>query len=106
MQRLPPKPPRRRTPKSPSRVEYEGVRAALVALRIDAGLTQVDLAERLGRSQGHVSEVERGIKRIDPLQVWDWCRACGTDLASWAALTEKAIARAQAGTLDEAPLLD
>lgn len=91
MQRLPPKPARRRVPKSPTRPEYEGVRAALVALRIQAGLTQMELAERLKRSQGHVSEVERGIKRVDPLQVWDWCHACGSDLEAWGKLTEECI---------------
>lgn len=91
MQRLPPKPARRRVPKSPTRPEYEGVRAALVALRVQAGLTQTELAERLKRSQGHVSEVERGIKRVDPLQVWDWCHACGSDLEAWGKLTEECI---------------
>ncbi|WP_306847093.1 helix-turn-helix domain-containing protein [Luteibacter jiangsuensis] len=91
MPRLPPKPARRRVPKSPTRPEYEGVRAALVALRVEAGLTQVELAERLKRSQGHVSEVERGIKRVDPLQVWDWCHACGSDLEAWGRLTEACI---------------
>lgn len=93
MQRLPPKPARRRVPKSPTRPEYEGVRAALVSLRVQAGLTQVELADRLKRSQGHVSEVERGIKRVDPLQVWDWCHACGSDLKAWGALTEAEIGK-------------
>ena len=63
----------------------------MVALRVEAGLTQMDLAAKLARSQGHVSEVERGIKRIDPLQVWDWCHACGSDLEAWGRLTEACI---------------
>jgi len=91
MPRLPPKPAWRGVPKSPTRPEYEGVRAALVALRVEAGLTQVELAERLKRSQGQVSEVERGIKRVDPPQVWDWCHACGSDLEAWGALIEARI---------------
>ena len=63
----------------------------MVSLRVQAGLTQVELADRLKRSQGHVSEVERGIKRVDPLQVWDWCHACGSDLEAWGRMTEAQI---------------
>lgn len=96
MQRVPRKPAKRRVPKSPTRPEYEGVRAALVALRVEAGLTQMDLATKLSRSQGHVSEVERGIKRIDPLQVWDWVHACGSNLEAWGRLTEQCIQDARA----------
>jgi transcriptional regulator with XRE-family HTH domain len=95
MLRLPRKPAKARVPKSPNRLEYEGIRAALVATRTEAGLTQVELAGRLKRSQGHVSEVERGIKRIDPLQVWDWCHACGTNLEAWGRLAEQCIREAQ-----------
>jgi len=100
MQRLPRKPAKRRVAKSPNRPEYEGVRAALITLRVDAGLTQVELAEKLGRSQGHVSEVERGVKRVDPLQVWDWAHACGSNLEAWGKLTEESI-RAVGGSPED-----
>lgn len=62
-----------------------------MTLRVEAGLTQMELAAKLSRSQGHVSEVERGVKRIDPLQVWDWAHACGSNLEAWGRLTEQRI---------------
>nr|WP_255369470.1 helix-turn-helix transcriptional regulator [Luteibacter sp. UNCMF366Tsu5.1] len=59
-------------------------------MREGAGLTQVGLAEILGRTQSYVSGAERGSK-LDALQIRDWCQACGTDLISWAKAVEAAL---------------
>jgi hypothetical protein len=53
-------------------------------VREQAGMTQIDLGLRLGRTQNYVSTTERGAIRLDGLQLRDWCQACGTDLVSWA----------------------
>ena len=53
--------------------------AAVVALRKDAGLTQRDLAQRLGREQNFVGRIETGQRRIDLVEWVMLCRACDVD---------------------------
>lgn len=84
--RLPPKPPVR----SVYRAEHQAVVGVLRSLREQAGLTQMELADRLGRTQSYVSAAERGSK-LDALQLRDWCLACGSDLVAWAKAIEKAL---------------
>lgn len=45
-------------------------------MRDRAGLTQRDLAERLGMPQNTIYRMEQGIRRCDVLELIDWCRAC------------------------------
>jgi len=66
--------------------------ATLRALRNKAGLTQGELADRLGRSQNYVTAAERGVTRLDGLQLRDWCLACGSNLVAWATEIERALA--------------
>ena len=49
----------------------------MAALRKQAGLSQVQLADRLGVGQSLISKVERGESYVDVLFFVDWCRACG-----------------------------
>lgn len=58
---------------------YAVVVAVLIEARRETGLTQVDLANRLGKPQSFVSKVERRERRIDPLEFHDWARALGVD---------------------------
>lgn len=44
---------------------YQIFRSLLVAAREEAGLTQVNIAERLGKPQSFVSKYERGERRLD-----------------------------------------
>lgn len=60
---------------------YVKLRTFLKQLRIDAGLTQVEIAERLQADQSNVSKVERGERYIDVLFFIDYCKACGIDPA-------------------------
>lgn len=55
---------------------YQALRAGLVALRKKAGLSQVQLAQRLGVGQSFISKVERGESYVDVMLFIDWCRAC------------------------------
>jgi len=49
-------------------------------LRLDAGLTQVDLADRLGQTQSYVSKYESGEQRLDLIELEAICKAVGTPL--------------------------
>lgn len=51
----------------------------LVAARKAAGVTQVELADRLGRPQSFVSKVERGERRIDVIEFCQVAEALGRD---------------------------
>ncbi|KAE9783776.1 helix-turn-helix domain-containing protein, partial [Escherichia coli] len=57
---------------------YEAVRRVLRKVRREAGLTQVQLAEKLGKGQSYVSKVERGEQYLDVLEFVEWCEACST----------------------------
>lgn len=46
-------------------------------MRKAAGLTQVQLAARLGIGQSFVSKVERGVTYVEVFTCVDWCTACG-----------------------------
>jgi transcriptional regulator with XRE-family HTH domain len=58
---------------------HEALRAFLVERRKIAGLRQIDLAKRLGRSQSYVSHVEIGQKRIALIELIEWAEAIGFD---------------------------
>ena len=45
--------------------------------RESAGITQDQLAERLGESQSFVSKCERGERRLDALELRQFCKAIG-----------------------------
>ena len=56
---------------------YQALQGRLVALRKTAGLSQVQMAERLGVGQSYISKIERGEAYVDVLIFVDWCQACG-----------------------------
>jgi transcriptional regulator with XRE-family HTH domain len=58
---------------------HEALRAFLVERRKIAGLRQVDLAKRLGRSQSYVSNIEIGQKRFALIELIEWAEAVGFD---------------------------
>jgi transcriptional regulator with XRE-family HTH domain len=47
-------------------------------IRNQAGLTQVELAQKLSKGQSYVSKVERGEQYVDVLEFVLWCEACST----------------------------
>lgn len=56
--------------------EYRIFLDALRKARMDdAGLTQAEVAKRLGQSQSFVSKVERGERRLDVIELRGFCRA-------------------------------
>jgi ribosome-binding protein aMBF1 (putative translation factor) len=59
--------------------KYERFRRLLVEARKTHGVTQVDLAGRLGRPQSFVSKYERGERRLDVVEFLEVARAIGID---------------------------
>jgi transcriptional regulator with XRE-family HTH domain len=62
--------------------QREKLLALLRQLRIDARLTQTELASRLRRDQTFVSKYESGERRLDILEVREICRAIGVDFVA------------------------
>ena len=58
---------------------YQLIRHALRDLREQSELTQIQLATQLEKPQSYVSKIESGERKIDVLDVRNYCRACGTD---------------------------
>jgi transcriptional regulator with XRE-family HTH domain len=54
---------------------YAAFLEGLIALRKSAGVTQVELARRLGKPQQFVSRYELGIRRIDVVEFWAIAKA-------------------------------
>jgi transcriptional regulator with XRE-family HTH domain len=69
--------------------EYAHFAARIVEIRKAAGLTQVELALRLGRPQSYVSKYERGERRLDVLEFLAVTRALDTDAAGFVAELER-----------------
>ena len=55
--------------------------ALIRQLRVDAGLNQTELGERLGHPQSWVSKIEVGERRIDVEELRQLCVALGADPA-------------------------
>ena len=66
-------------PKSVFTDAYRELLALLIETRKSAGITQVELAERLGRPQPFVSYLERGERRIDVIEFCAIAKALGAD---------------------------
>lgn len=66
-------------PKSIHRPEYDILRRHLRDQRTAAGWTQVALSGQLGRSQSFVSDIERGVRRLDLIELRDICVVLGVD---------------------------
>jgi transcriptional regulator with XRE-family HTH domain len=59
--------------------------------RKDAGVTQVELATRLGVEQSLISKVERCERRLDIAELLSFCNALGVSLTQFVATFEAAI---------------
>lgn len=59
--------------------KYELFRSLLIQAREEAGLSQQDVADRLGRHQTYVSKCERGERRMDLIEFLEIARALGFD---------------------------
>lgn len=62
-------------PKSQFSEAYDLFLAVLIAARKDAGLTQAELARRVGRDQPFISLAEKGVRRLDVIEFCVLARA-------------------------------
>jgi len=72
--------------------EYAVVLRLLREAREGAGMTQIDLANALKRTQSFVSKVERGETRLDVIQLRAVLAALGTTLPVFIRRLEREIA--------------
>lgn len=63
----------------------------LRALRLERKVTQAELAKRLGREQNFVSLYERGVRRLDLLEVREICKALAVPFSSFIQRLEKSL---------------
>jgi transcriptional regulator with XRE-family HTH domain len=66
-------------PKSVFTDAYASFRATLIAARKDAGVSQIELADRLGLTQSQISQIERGIRRVDVIEFYAIAKALKLD---------------------------
>lgn len=65
--------------KSLHSTEYEKFRYLIQEARENSGLTQSQLASRLGKPQSYVSKYESGERRIDVVEFVKICNVIGVD---------------------------
>lgn len=58
----------------------------LARMRKVAGLTQEDLAVRLGKSHSYVTRLETAVRGTDLADMYLWARACELDVRQYAAI--------------------
>lgn len=51
--------------------------------RLDANLTQLQLAEKIGQTQSYVSKYENGEQRLDLIELEAVCKAAGISLTTF-----------------------
>ena len=69
----------------------EQLQALLRQVRADAGLTQTDVAQRLGQPQSFVSKYESGERRLDILELREVCQVLGIPLPEFIRRLEQAL---------------
>jgi len=63
--------------------DQKRLRNLLKSARLEAGLTQEQLAERLSVPQSFVSKYESGERKLDLIELRNICRALGISLLSF-----------------------
>jgi len=59
--------------------EYAAIRKLVVDARRTAGVSQRELAARIGKCASHIAMVERGQRRMDTLELFIIAKALGRD---------------------------
>src|ERR1044071_3504475 len=75
--------------------EYGAVLRLLRQARIEAGVTQVELAKKLRQTQSFVSKIEVGDRRLDIIQLRTICLALGISLGEFVSRIEREISKAK-----------
>jgi len=73
---------------------YQVFRSLLVSAREQSGLTQVQIAERLGKPQSFISKYERGERRLDFPEFIELANILGIDVIDFLDRYQSAITQA------------
>ncbi|HBO3044999.1 TPA: helix-turn-helix transcriptional regulator [Pseudomonas aeruginosa] len=65
--------------------------------RVEAGLTQAQFAQVLDRPQSFASDIERGLRRLDLVQLRDICVALNINLVDFVQRFENELALTKGG---------
>lgn len=60
--------------------EYAVFVERLKAARLEAGLTQTQVAKKIGRPQSHISNVESGQQRVDVVELKRFAKVYGKNI--------------------------
>lgn len=71
--------------------QYAAFLKVLREFRRLSGLTQIQLAQKIGETQTFVSKCERGERRIDVVELRAFCRAFGVPLGRFIITFERAV---------------
>lgn len=71
--------------------DYAILLKLLKGAREKAGVTQVELGEKVGKPQTFISKVERGDRRLDLVELRAFCIAIGLPLAEFVDQFEKEL---------------
>ncbi len=77
--------------KSISSRHYAHFLKALRQVREKAGISQEELAARLGETQSFVSKCERGERRMDVVELREFCKAIGLTLETFVKQFERGL---------------
>jgi transcriptional regulator with XRE-family HTH domain len=72
-------------------LEYSLFLELLRNARESKGLTQTEVAQRLGQTQSFVSKVERGERRLDIVELRAFCSAIDINFTTFVGRIEKAL---------------
>jgi transcriptional regulator with XRE-family HTH domain len=75
--------------KSVFSARYRAFRRLLKESRQKSGVTQEQLAKKIGWSQTDVSKAERGERRLDVVEFLIWAKAIGVDAAKFVESLER-----------------
>jgi transcriptional regulator with XRE-family HTH domain len=78
-------------PKTIFSAPQERLQELLRRTRMDAGLTQGDVAQRLKQPQSFVSKYESGERRLDVIELRQICSVFGISLAKFVERFEKSL---------------
>ena len=74
-----------------NRTKQKALLSLLREIRRDAGLSQEDLAQRLGVPQSVVSKFESGERRLDLLELQEVCAAIGISVSTFVRRYERSV---------------
>lgn len=64
-------------------MKKERLAALLRQIRLDANLTQLQIAQKIGQTQSYVSKYENGEQRLDLIELEALCKAAGISLTDF-----------------------